>query len=228
MNRMSWPKRWPTWKDLWRTLMPSLQHDHLHQDMTPNSFTSLGTQPWNTRNCTEKKKKNQQKKRKKKQNRKRDSTREHTQKANEPTGAFVLQLVKKRWPFLSSSCNEVIAKLNSIYLLRPCRMGHISLKSSIQTKGKKKMDFMGVFFLVRFCLSGVIALPFQCWTFAFMYNFIWVFILSFFIKRKKYCNQKKKRRNRCFPRPRPMFDCLFYCVWKFIASVGCSVFLFCV
>jgi len=70
-------------------------------------------------------------------------------------------------------------------------MGHIRLKSSIQTKGKI-VDFAGVFFPVRFCLSGVTALPFQCWTFAFMYNFICVFILSFFIKRKKYCNQKKK------------------------------------
>lgn len=36
--------------------MPSLQHDHLHQDMTPDCFTRLGTQPWNTRNCTVKKK----------------------------------------------------------------------------------------------------------------------------------------------------------------------------
>lgn len=167
MNQMSWPKRWPTWKDLWRTLMPSLQHDHLHQDMTPNRITSLGTQPWNARNCTENKK-----------YRKRGTAHwEHSQKANEPTGAFVLQL-EERWPFLSSSCNEVIARLNSIYLLRPCRMGCIRLKSSIQTKGKKKVDFT-FFFLVRFCLSGVIALPFQCWTFAFMYNFVFLFYLFF-------------------------------------------------
>lgn len=85
------------------------------------------------------------------------------------------------------------------------------------------------FFLVRFCLSGVIALPFQCWTLAFMYNFICVFILSFFIKKGKkkiVIKKKKKGRNCCFPQPRLRFDCLFYCVWKFIASVGCSVLFF--
>lgn len=65
MNRMSWPKRWPTWKDLWRTLMPSLQHDRPRRDMTPDSVTSLGTQPWNTRNCTEEKKRKKKKGKKK-------------------------------------------------------------------------------------------------------------------------------------------------------------------
>lgn len=130
---------------------------------------------------------------------------------------------------MSLSCNEVIAKLNSSDLLRPCRMGCNRLRSSIQTKGKK-VDLRVVLFLVRFCLSGVIALPFQCWTLAFMYNFICVFILTFFIKRKKNIvikkGRRRKRRNCCFPQPRLKFDCLFYCVWKFIASVGCSVLFF--
>lgn len=164
--------------------MPSLQHDHLHQDMTPDSFTSLGTQPWNTRNCTEEKEKIKRKKKGEKKQKEGQHMRAYTE--SKRTNQCICATAGQKEMTLSSFCNEVIAKLNSMYLLRPCRMGRIRLKFSIQTKGKK-VDFMVVFFLVRFCLSGVIALPFQCWTFAFMYNFICVFILSFFIKRKKYC-----------------------------------------
>lgn len=172
MNQMSWPKRWPTWKDLWRTLMPSLQHDHLHQDMTPNRITSLGTQPWNARNCTENKK-----------YRKRGTAHwEHSQKANEPTGAFVLQL-EERWPFLSSSCNEVIARLNSIYLLRPCRMGCIRLKSSIQTKGKKKWTSHFFFW------SGFVSVVWLPCLFSVGHSHLCTilcfYFIFFFIKRKK-------------------------------------------
>lgn len=77
--------------------MPSLQHDHLHQDMTPDCFTRLGTQPWNTRNCTVKKNKY----------RRGTAHREHPQEAEEPIGAFVLQLVTEERPSRPSSCNKV-------------------------------------------------------------------------------------------------------------------------
>lgn len=39
-------------------------------------------------------------------------------------------------------------------------------------------------------------------------------------------SEKKKKELCCFPQPSLTFDCLFYCIWKFIASVGCSVLFF--
>lgn len=82
-------------------------------------------------------------------------------------------------------------------------MGRSRLKSSIQTKGKR-VDFISCFFffLVRFCLSGVIALPFQCWTFAFMYNFVFLFYLFFFFNKKEkkdVIKEKKKGETIVFP-----------------------------
>lgn len=53
------------------------------------------------------KRKDKKKKKRRKKNRKRDSTWEHTQKANEPTSAFVLQLVKKRWPCRHSAMKSL-------------------------------------------------------------------------------------------------------------------------
>lgn len=171
--------------------MPSLQHDHLHQDMTPDSFTSLGTQPWNTRNCTEEKEKIKRKKKGEKKQKEGQHMRAYTE--SKRTNQCICATAGQKEMTLSSFCNEVIAKLNSMYLLRPCRMGRIRLKFSIQTKGKK-VDFMVVFFSGQVLSQWCDCPAFSVLDIRIYVQFYLCFYFIFFYKKEKILLKKNKEK----------------------------------
>lgn len=191
MNRMSWPKRWPTWKDSWRTLMPSQQHDRLptRHDSTP-CFAGLGTQPWSTRtrNCTK--------------TVKGDSTRGTRRQPQEPCRLLVCS-PEANWLASWIPLPAVVLQEEGLGVGwgRAIRRRK---RSGIQAK-----KWTWAFIRVRFRLGAVTspAFYFPVFGHSHLCTILFVcfyFIVSFLLKTTKKCNLKKEKKKGdlcCFPQP---------------------------